>query len=80
MKRKTRITFRKISLTQVQILLDKKVVGDIWSELNDGDSPHNDCHRDMIQMCGIIGHDSFSSCGRFKDKGDLTARFKEKEE
>lgn len=75
MKRKTKITFKKISATRVQILLDKKVVGDIWSEL-DGHLPYDCDLGDMIQMCGITEHQSFSRCGRFEDRGDLTAVFK----
>ena len=64
----------------VNILLDGKVVGDIWSEDEDGTKPYSDNGSgDWIQMCGIIKTHKWKHCGRFENTGDLDARFKRKE-
>jgi len=75
---KSRITFKQISKTEVRILLDGVVVGDIWSELEDGSNPyhHDEGHTDsMIQMCGFEKYHYTGNCGRHRGS-DLIATFK----
>ncbi len=75
MENKTRITFKMITDTQVDILLDGHRVGDIWSY--DGDklpAPSFDYCTNMVQLCGFKSKLFTGDCDRFYGS-DLVAAF-----
>ena len=63
---KTKITFKQTSDTHVDILINGKLVGDIWSRLSDKSLSYSG--EDSIQICGFVERSTVWDCGRFLNK------------
>lgn len=78
---KTKITFEMESNTSVNVLLNGKKVGHIWSEDKKGSLPYphkeDEKNRELIQICGFDAASEIWACGKFSGKKDLTLRFAE---
>ncbi len=69
-----KITFERVSNTLFNVLLDGKKVGDIWSKLTDGVTPHTGAGN--IQICGFHKPSEVWGCSRYNKSKDMCLDFK----
>jgi hypothetical protein len=79
---KSRISFKQINKTEVEILQDGIVVGKIWSYLQkQGDYPYKngytkkDGELNGLQICGFQNFSIVWDCGMFNDTKDVVVDF-----
>jgi len=83
----TRITFKQVNETEVDVLEDGKIVGNIWScKQSKDDYPYiehkgyeadSDNKREEVQICGFNAMSVVWDCGIFEKKKDLVVTFNE---
>lgn len=73
-KKENKITFEKVSDTKFNVLLDGEVVGDVWSKLTDGGTPHTG--KGNIQICGFYRVSEVWGCSRYNKSKDMCLDFK----
>ena len=76
---KPKITFKQVSETRVDIFMNEKKIGDVWSYLSTGNDNESYSGDNSIQICGIKDISPMWGCGRYDSKKDVCVIFEEKE-
>lgn len=76
---KTKITFRMLTKTNIAVLCNEKIVGQIYSEKTKGETPYphdeNVATLESIQICGFTEMSKVWACGIFHGTKDVVVRF-----
>jgi hypothetical protein len=81
-KKKSRITFKQTSDTEVKVFLDGKQVGNFWSQ-DDGGTfpyPHDESSDCSVQICGFDNISATWGCGIYQGTKDCVVGFLPKED